>query len=57
MERRFVNSKELAVYLGLSPNTIKVWVYQKRLPFKRFGRLIKFDIREIDKTIAESEVI
>jgi excisionase family DNA binding protein len=53
MERRFIGIKELAVYLDLKEPTIKAWLYQGRLPFVKMGRLIKFDIREIDVWIAK----
>ena len=48
MEKRFVSIKDLAVYLGVSEYTVKSWVYQDRLPCKRIGRVVRFDIKEIN---------
>ena len=48
MEKRFVSIKDLAVYLGVSEHTVKSWVYQDRLPCKRIGRVVRFDIEEIN---------
>ena len=45
--------KELAIYLDLSPHTIKAWLYQGKIPFKRIGRCIKFDLQKINKMIDE----
>ena len=53
MEKRFVNKKDLALYLGVSEYTIKSWVYQDRLPCKRIGRTVRFDIKEIEQMLKE----
>lgn len=55
MEKRFVGIKDLAVYLDLSENTVKAWVYQGKLPFIKMGRLIKFDLRQIEKWLDEKK--
>jgi len=39
----------------VSYHTIKAWVYQGKIPFKRFGRCVKIDLRYIDKVIDESD--
>ena len=51
MEKRFVSIKDLATYLGVSEHTVKSWVYQDRLPCKRIGRVIRFDIEEINNIL------
>lgn len=51
MERRFISVEDLAKYLDLSINTIYSWVYQRKIPYWKFGRLVKFDLREIDEWI------
>lgn len=56
MERRFLNKKELAEYLGLKEGTVSVWVCYRKIPFVRVGRLVKFDLRKIDAWIAENSV-
>jgi len=56
MERRLLSVEETATYLGLSPRTIYNQVHRKtKNPFpvkpKRFGKLVKFDKRDLDKYI------
>lgn len=53
MEKRFLNTKETAVYLGLSEHTIRAWVKLGRLPFSKFGRAVRFDQRIIDKWVKD----
>ncbi len=56
MEKRFLNKKELAEYLGVKVGTLSVWVCYRKIPFARIGRLVKFDLRKIDAWIAENSV-
>jgi len=56
MGKRFFNSKELGEYLGVKEGTIYFWVSQRKIPFKKFGRLVRFSIEEIDKWIEENSV-
>lgn len=48
MDKRFISITELAQYLSVSPNTVRSWVWQRNIPSHRFGRLVRFDSREID---------
>ena len=54
MERRYINIDELSDYLGLSKNTIYSWVWQKRIPYIKFGRLVKFDLRAVDHWVKKN---
>ena len=54
--KRLLNVEETATYLGLSPRTIYNAVARKsKRPFpvkpKRIGRLIRFDIRDLERYI------
>ena len=55
MEKRFIGMKELAVYLGVSEYTIKAWVYRDKIPCKRIGRAIRFDMRQIDDILEKED--
>lgn len=55
MERRFIGIKDLAIYLGLSQNTIRKWVGQGRIPFIKFGKALRFDLKRIDTWANEKE--
>jgi len=41
--QRLMSVKEAAVYTGLSPHTIYSMVSQRRIPYVKVGRLVKFD--------------
>jgi excisionase family DNA binding protein len=47
MKRALVTADVLAEQLGIKTQTVYVWVRQKRLPFYRVGRLVKFDLDEV----------
>ena len=55
--RRLVSIKEAALYTGLSPHTIYTMVSQRRIPFVKVGRLVKFDIDLLDKWIKQNTVM
>ncbi len=48
MERRYFNVKEIANYLGMTPNAIRAWVRLRQIPYSKLGRAVRFDIRKID---------
>jgi len=52
MEKRFIGIRDLSEYLDVSEHTIKSWVYSDRIPFKKIGRLIKFDRYKIDRLLS-----
>jgi len=56
MEKRYMNINELTDYIGLSKNTIYSWVWQRRIPYTKFGRLVKFDRRAIDLWVKKYSV-
>lgn len=56
MEKRYLNIDELSDYLGLSKNTLYSWVWQKRIPHSKFGRLVKFDRKAIDCWVEKNSV-
>ncbi|MDD5641924.1 MAG: helix-turn-helix domain-containing protein [Syntrophales bacterium] len=49
-EKRLLGVKELSEYIGLRPQTIYNLVSARKFPIKhkRFGRLLKWDILDID---------
>jgi len=44
----FLDVKGLAALLHLKPRTIYNMVSQRRIPFRRAGRQLRFDVKEID---------
>ena len=53
MEKRLLSVKEAAGYLGLAPQSIYNQLHERRFPIKfvRLGKLIKFDIKDLDEYI------
>ena len=49
MEKRYLAINELAEYLRVKTGTIYSWVSQKKIPYKKFGRLVRFDTKEIEE--------
>lgn len=56
MDKRFLTSKEIAIYLNLSENTIRAWVKFGRIPFSKLGRSVRFDLKVIDKWLRNKEI-
>ena len=48
MEKRFIDIKDLSEYLTISTNTIYSWIALKKIPYAKLGKLLRFDLREID---------
>lgn len=56
LERRLLNIREVAEYTGLSVHTLYTMVSQRRIPFVKAGRLVKFDLKAIDSWIEKNTV-
>ena len=56
MDRRFIGIKELEQYTGISRNTIYSWIWLKKIPYIKLGKLVRFDLKEIDGWVAENHV-
>jgi excisionase family DNA binding protein len=55
MEQRFLNTKEVAKYLGLSEATIRSWIKSYKIPFSKMGRCVRFDITKINLWVKTKE--
>lgn len=42
-EQIFLNSKSAASLLGVKISTIYKWVHTKQIPYRKHGRLLKFE--------------
>ena len=56
MEKRFLGINELSEYLGITKGTLYVWTCHKRIPYLKVGRLVKFDLREIETWLNKKRV-
>lgn len=55
--QRLVSINEAALYTGLSTHTMYTMVSQRRIPFVKMGRLVKFDLELLDKWIKQQTVM
>lgn len=55
--RRLVDVGVVAGYLDVAPDTIYTMVSQRRIPFVKVGRLLKFDLSAIDGWIRRNSVM
>ena len=49
---RFYNITELSEYLGVKVNTLYSWISEKRIPYIKVGRLVRFDKNKIEEWLA-----
>lgn len=59
MEKRMLNLKELAKYIGLAPQTIKNQLYAGEffIPPKKIGRKLLWDKKMVDKYLEELPIM
>ena len=48
MEKKFIGIEELSLYIGITRGTLYGWVCLKKIPYVKIGRLVKFDLQEIE---------
>ncbi|MCE5200795.1 MAG: helix-turn-helix domain-containing protein [Armatimonadota bacterium] len=51
MEDRWLSVDEIAVYLGITRDTIYRWIDSKNIPVHRLGRRWKFRKDEVDEWV------
>lgn len=54
---RLVDIWVVADYLGISPDTAYTMVSQRRIPYVKVGRLLRFDLKVIDEWISKNSVM
>jgi excisionase family DNA binding protein len=55
MEKRLLNIAEAGEWLGLSESFLYKLVESDSIPCIRFGRVIRFDIKELEAWLREDE--
>jgi excisionase family DNA binding protein len=55
MPDRWRSTKEICAYLGISRDTMLVWISTKNMPAHKVGRNWKFKISEVDEWIKSGQ--
>jgi excisionase family DNA binding protein len=48
---RLVTVNDAARYLAVSVSTLYGWVYQRRIPFVKVGRALRFEMSDLDNFV------
>jgi excisionase family DNA binding protein len=54
--RRLVTVQDAALYLSVSVSTLYGWVYQRRIPFIKVGRALRFDLADLEHIVEVSRI-
>lgn len=55
MPERWYSTKEVCEHLGVSRDTLLVWINEKGLPASKVGRNWKFKLSEVDTWVKSGE--
>ena len=55
LRRPLLTVQEAARYLSVSVSTVYGWVWQRRIPFVKIGRAVRFDPRDLEAFIEASK--
>jgi excisionase family DNA binding protein len=55
--RRLIDIKNASTYTGLSVHTLYTMVSQRRIPYVKVGRLVKFDLALLDNWIKQQTIM
>ena len=55
-DKKFLTINELAEMLNVKTSWVRRAVFEKRIPFKKMNRLVRFEIEAINQWINETEV-
>jgi excisionase family DNA binding protein len=50
-ETGLITVQDAATFLAVSTSTLYGWVYQRRIPFVKVGRALRFEVAELQKFI------
>ena len=46
--KKFIGTKVLSEYLDVSINTLRYWIAERKIPYFKIGKRIKFNLSEIE---------
>jgi len=53
--RKLVDINYLSEYLGIPKGTLYAWVFLKKIPYFKIGKLLRFDLNEIEVWIKDKK--
>ena len=53
---RYMTAEQVATYIGTTEGTIRVWTSQRKIPFIKKGRLVRYDRLAIDAWMLKDAV-
>lgn len=56
MMTKLIGIKEIIEFLGVRRSTVYSWIHAREIPHYKIGRLIKFNIHEIENWIESRKV-
>ena len=51
MSDRWLSVEDIVKYLGVSKDTVYVWISKRNMPAHRIGRFWKFKVEEVDEWV------
>ena len=55
MEDRWLSVDEIADHIGIKRDTVYKWVKKRNMPFHKVGKLLKFQIKEVDQWVRDGK--
>ena len=55
MADRWLSVDEIAEHLGIKKDTVYKWVKTRQMPVHKVGRLLKFQVKEIDQWVRDGK--
>ena len=52
MAAQYMTIKQLSEYLNIPVPTLYDWVHQKRIPYYKLGKMIRFDVYEVSQWLS-----
>lgn len=54
---KLLTKKEMASFLGISLNTLNIWIYRRKIPYLKLGKAknsgVRFDLAEIENWLVK----
>lgn len=52
---RWMSLEEISTHLGVSKDTIRIWIKKDTIPFHKIGRQYKFRVSEVDAWVESGQ--